>query len=320
MKFTIFLISFLILINIINCFKEAKDFLYEFIKTTTNDINSINLSEQCMGKSFDYHFLLLKKNYKENNFEKLSINLENLAIDIFINCPNFELKKIFNNTEFEGFGELPAKYKSKIYIKSVNFGTTLYMQYKNNTLTGTSLGKVCGQFINLFKNNYTYLNELEIENKNISQNNSVLDSINEYFDIIGGIFIGMKENDDGSESKCYNDILKGKTKIMNNIENSLKKVDGNKEIGDIFKNIIFNLITVEGLFVDCNLLSFASNIISVITSSSEMSKLLAKITNNSSQYILFIGKIAENIKDNNRKEAGKYIGKIISEIFSFHVK
>lgn len=319
MKYSFFLISFLILFNIINSFKEAKDFLFEFIKTITNNTNSIILSDQCMGKSFDYHFLFLKKNYKENNFEKVSINLENLAIDIFINCPNFELIQIFNNTEFEGFADLSAKYKSKIYIKAVNFAANLYMQYKNNTLNGASLGKMCGEFLNLFKNNYIGLNEIEVENKNISQNNSVLDSIDEYFDIIGGIFIGMKEKDDGSESKCYNDILKGKAKIMKNIENSLKNVDKDKAIGEIFKNIIFNLIGVEGLFLDCNLLSFASNIISVITSSNEMSKLLSKIADNSSKYLLFIGKILENIKDNNKKEIGRYIGKIISSIFGFYV-
>ena len=318
MKFIFIFIS-LTLFNIINSFKEAKDFLTEFIKTTSDDKIHFDIPEQCLGRFFNYHFLLLKKNFKENNFEKLSINVENMAIDIFINCPNMELIKILNETDFEDISSIPTKFKTKIYMKLLNLGTTLYNNYNNNTLTGAFLGKKFGELINLFRANYTNLNELESETS-LMKNDSFSDIMNKYFDIIGSIFIGMKEKDDGSESKCYKDIIKGKAKIMKNIEDGFKKADKSKGIGSIITNIIFNLITVEGLVVDCNLLKLGSRIISKVTSLKEMKNLLSKIMETPDIYIEYLGIIFDNFKDNNINEGGKYIGKIISKIFDFHVK
>ena len=318
MKFIIIFIS-LALFNIINSFKEAKDFLTEFIKTTSDDKIHFDIPEQCLGRFFNYHFLLLKKNFKENNFEKLSINVENMAIDILINCPNSELIKILNETDFDDFSSIPTKFKTKIYMKLLNLGTTLYTNYNNNTLTGALLGKKFGELINLFRVNYTNINELESET-NLMKNDSFSDIMNKYFDIIGSIFIGMKEKDDGSESKCYKDIIKGKAKIMKNIQDSFKKADKNKAISSIITKIIFNLITVEGLVVDCNLLKLGSRIISKVTSLKEMKDLLSKIMETPDIYIEYLGKIFDNFKDNNMNEVGKYIGKIISNIFDFHVK
>ncbi len=132
MKIILLFLS-LALLNTINCFQEAKNFLTEFIKATTDDKIHFDIPELCLGKFFNYHFILLKKNFKENNFEKLSINIENIVIDTFINCPNLDFMKIFNMTEFEDFSLIP---KTKVYMKLISLGTTLYFNYNNNTLTG----------------------------------------------------------------------------------------------------------------------------------------------------------------------------------------
>ena len=130
----------------------------------------------------------------------------------------------------------------------------------------------------------------------------------------------MKEKDDGSESKCYNDILKGKNKIMNHIKEGFKNMDKDKGIGQMISTILFNLITVEGLVVDCNLLSFGSNILSKLTSIKDLTELFNSMNLNSSLYISYITKMADSFRNNNMKDVGKYIGKILSSIFDFHVK
>ena len=316
MKIVLLFLS-LALLNTINCFQEAKNFLTEFIKTTTDDKIHFDIPELCLGKFFNYHFLLLKKNFKENNFEKLSTNIENIVIDTFINCPNLDFMKIFNMTEFEDFSLIP---KTKVYMKLISLGTILYFNYNNNTLTGASLGKSFGEFINLFRNNYTNPKEIEGGQTNTSKNISILDNLNEYFDAIGSIFIGMKEKDDGNESLCYQDIIKGKSKIIDNIQKSFEKADKNKGISSIASKILFSLITVEGLVVDCNLIKLGTTIFSKLTSLKEVTGLLTKMMENSDIYIEYFGKIIECFKNNNMKEAGIYLGKIISNIFDFHVK
>ena len=315
MKFTFLFISFFILINIINCFKEAKDFLIEFIKVVSKNKVTIELSEKCLGNFFEYHYLLLKKNYRENNFKCLSKNIENMIIDVFINCPNYELINLFNETELDDFGSLPDIYNPSLYFKIFNLGSTAFSQYNNNSLTGTSLGHISGEFINLFKNKS--LDELASNNN--STENTLLKHLEEYFEIIGGFFIGMKEKDDGNESICYNDIIQGKDEIIKNIQKSWEKVDKNKSFGSIMKEILFKLITVKGLFVDCNILGFGSSIISKFNMK-EMANLLEKVVTNSTLYLSYISQIIENFKNNNMLEAGKYGGKIISDIFGFYVK
>ena len=317
MKFTFFSFSFLILINIINSLKEAKDFLIEFIKVVSKDKIAIELPEKCLGYFFDYHFLLLKKNYKENNFQYLSKNIENIIIDIFINCPNYELINLFNVTELDNFGSLPDIYNNpSLFFNIFSLGSTVYSQYNNNSLTGASFGQISGKFINLFRNGS--LNEIDSYN-NSTENNSILKNLEGYFDIIGGIFMGMKEKDDGNESKCYNDIIQGKDEIIKKIQNSWEKVDKNKAFGSIIKEILFKLITVKGLFVDCNILGLGSKIISKMNTK-EIVTLIGKVLDNSTLYLSYIGQILENFKNNNMEEAGKYGGKIISDIFDFHIK
>ena len=318
MKILLLLIFFVLLINNIYSLNQAKEFLTEFIKTASKGKVIENLSEDCLGKYFDYQYLLLKKNYKENNFEKISKSIENIVIDIFINCPNYELISIFNDTnlDLEKVFSLPI---TTIYKKVFFLSTKIYMSYFNATITGASLGRLFGEIINIFKENLSDVNVLEPE-KNSSDKDSILDNINQYFDIIGGIFNGMKEKEDGSESKCYNDILKGKNKIMNHIKEGFKNMDKDKEIGQMISTILFNLITVEGLVVDCNLLSFGSNIISKVTSIKDMTELFNSVMKNNMLYLLYLEQIVDSFKKNDMKNLGKYIGKILSNLFDFHVK
>ena len=317
MKFTYLFISFLILINTINSFKEAKDFLIELIKVVSKEKVTIELSEQCLGKFFEYHFLLLKKNYIESNFQYLSKNIENMIIDIFINCPNYELINLFNETYLDNFDSLPDIYNPSLFFKIFNLGSKVFSLYNNNSLTGTSLGHISGQFINLFKNKG--LNELDSNTNNSTENTSLLNNLEDYFEIIEGFFIGMKEKDDGNESKCYYDIIQGKDEIIKKIQKSWEKVDKNKAFGSIIKEILFKLITVKGLFVDCNILGLGTSIISKF-SMKEMPNLIEKLMKNSTLYFSYLSQIIENLNNKNMIEAGKYSGKIISDIFGFYVK
>ena len=160
--------------------------------------------------------------------------------------------------------------------------TKIYSKYINDTLDGESLGRIFGDIINMFRDNITETNELQTEKK------SVVDDVNQYFDILEGIFIGMKEKDDGSESKCYKDVLKGKTKILSHIEDGIKKVDKEKTISEIISSTIFSLISVEGLVSDCNLLIFGARIISKIASIKDINNLF---DSNKANYKLYIGGI-----------------------------
>ena len=107
---------------------------------------------------------------------------------------------------------------------------------------------------------------------------------------------------------------------MNHIQEGFKNMDKEKGIGQMITTILFNLITVEGLVVDCNLLSFGSNIISKLTSVKDLTELINSMMQNSTLYILYISQLADSFRNNNMKDVGKYIGKILSNIFDFHVK
>lgn len=317
----IFLLLILILLFNQSLFlQEARDFLIEFVKTTRKGKVLGKLSEQCLGKFFDYRFLLAKKNYKENDFRNLSKNVENIAIDTFLNCPVEELIAIFEEEDF--IDVFSQDFDFNFYLKALSIGKILLFDiYNSNNVTGTSLGKTFGKILNLFKVNFTEPKEIDSENKTLN-NSTFLDNIKEedYFEFISGLFNGMKEKEGGNESECYKDIVKGKDKIMKQINDGKKKLEEGKGIGETITSVLFNLVTVEGLVVDCNLLSLGSSIISKVTSMNEMTELFSKIMENSGIYIIYGGLIYDSFINKNLKDAGKYIGKIISKVFDFYVK
>ena len=314
------LIFLILLFYQANSYKEARDFLIELVKTTKNGKILKNLSEQCLGKFFDYRCLLLKKSYKQNDFVNAAKNLENVVIDTFLNCPTDDLLSIFDDN-FIDYYSSDSEFDKKIYSKLIGIGRILLSDvYTNKNINGASLGRTVGKIFNLLKANYTEQKELNSDDTSISPS-SLLDIKEEdYFEFIAGIFAGMKEKEDEKESECYKDILKGKSKIMKKINDGMKKLDEGKGFGETLTGIIFGLVTVEGLVVDCNLLNLGSNIFNKVTSFKGMTELLMNIMSDSGVYLLYGGLIYDNFLKKNLKECGKYIGKIISKVFDFHVK
>ena len=324
MKIIFYLIIFLFLFNNSYHLNQPKDIFISFLKEIKKDDIIDNLSDQCLGNLFNYFFFSFKKSYKENNFENLSKNLENMVLDTFINCPIKELFSFFKSTEYEIFSPLGFKYKSKIYTKILTLNSILYLHYKNKTLNSTYIGSTCGKIFNLFKFDYSELYDLEVDADDDNDNDeidSILEKINnEIFNFIEGVFIGMKKRDDGRESECFNDIIKGKRKILNYIEKGLKKMDTGIGFLEAIKSSLFNLVTVDGLTVDCNLLRLGNNILNKVNSFKKMKKLFFTIIRNSKIYFEKVKQFYEKIRNKKTKEAGKLIGNIISDIFDFNIK
>lgn len=107
---------------------------------------------------------------------------------------------------------------------------------------------------------------------------------------------------------------------MNIIENIIKKMKEGESFKQAIKSLSFQFVTIEGLAVDCNMLNLESSILNKISSIKEIKKLFYKKIQNSRQYIENGKKFIDNFNNKKIKEAGKYIGKIISMIFDFNVK
>ena len=331
MKIILYIFVTFLLINI-NCSQAAKDALIEFIKTIKNGQMFIT-SENCLGKLFDFHLYKLIKNFKAGDFKQIIKNIENIGLDIVVNCPGKEFIAVFNDTKIADISTLPFKKKFDIITKIFKLGINVYLEYKNNTLTGATIGQTLGKVLNMLTKKNIETNEIEsgaetgIETE--TENGSLLDEADsflsnikpeDYLELIGGLFNGMKEKDNEKESECYKDIIKGQNKILEHINNGMKEIEKGKTIGKTITSIIFNLVTVEGLVVDCNLLSLGSNVISKITSIKEATNLMKKIFESSTVYLLYVGQIYDSFQKKDMKETGKYVGKIISDIFDFHVK
>ena len=192
--------------------------------------------------------------------------------------------------------------------------------YNHKDINGASLGRTIGRLLNLFKANYTEPKELNSNNTSISPGSLLDIKEDDYFEFIAGIFAGMKEKDDKKESECYKDIIKGKSKIMKKITEGMKKLDEGKGIGETITGILFSLVTVEGLVVDCNLLNLGSNIFNKVTSFKDMTELFMNLMVDADEYMSYSMQVYDNLFKKNLKECGKYIGKIISKLFDFHVK
>ncbi len=245
-----------------------------------------------------------------------------MILDTIVNCPINELISIFKNNEYGIFSPLALKFRTKIYSKLLTLASNLYIQINNNTLTAVSLGKTMGQYYNLMKFDYNALYELESEDE--EENDDIillLDTFNnQLIELFRGIFIGMKDKNDGKDSKCYKDIIKGKKQLMNFIETGMQKMKEGKNLKEVITSLSFQLVAIEGLTVDCNLLNLGNSLLGKLTSYKEMYILLNKIMKNSKLYISFITQIITNFEKKNVKEVGKYIGKIISNIFDFTVQ
>ena len=326
MKKIFLLIIFLIFIEYSFPLKEAKEILIEFLKVTKNDKIIENISEKCLGATFDYHFLLMQKSFIENNFEKTSRYLENMGLDFLVNCPFNELISIFTQAEYEIFSPLAFKYKNKIYLKLLSLGTSLYLQYNNSALTPKDIGAIFGKIINLFKFDYEALYELEAdtdddEDKTSKEIDLIIDNINNHLtELFSGIFRGMKKVDDRKGSLCYKDILKNKNKLWTIVESAINKMRKGESLSQAIKSLGFKLVAIEGITVDCNLLNLGNSVLSKITSMKELIIFFNKILKNSELYLDNANQAIDNFKNKKIKEAGIYIGKILRGIFGFDVK
>ena len=105
MKFHFFLVNSLIIFIFFHqstCSLNIREILTEFLKTT-NSLNkendNLSLSKNCLGKLSDFYIDLIIKSFEENNFDNLVKNVENLGIDIFLNCPSESLFNQLMNIE-----------------------------------------------------------------------------------------------------------------------------------------------------------------------------------------------------------------------------
>ena len=130
----------------------------------------------------------------------------------------------------------------------------------------------------------------------------------------------MKKEDDLGESLCYKDVMQGKKEILEHVKKGMKGVEEGKGFGKAIKTILFNLMTVDGLVLDCNLLTLGGNVIGKFTSTKEMVLLYDKLITNADKFIIYIKNIFSSYKKNDLNEAGVNLGKIISSLFDFYVK
>ena len=143
---------------------------------------------------------------------------------------------------------------------------------------------------------------------------------NNYFELIEGIFLGMKKDNDTEESLCYKDVMKGKDEIIKQVKKGMKGVEQGKGFWRAVKTIIFNLMVVEGLVVDCNLLTLGGTVIFKLSNDKERQILFDNFLKNIESYYNVIKHIFEGLINDNLKEIGIGIGKFISKLFEFNVK
>ena len=308
----------LLLILIFNnafCSISGREFYQEFLRTTFKDEVKDDLSEQCFGNLFDYYLLVFKMSYHQNDFVTLITSFENIFYDsVFLNCRVKALKNILENINVN---LTSSQITSLLYSNAFKLGKIFFYDLFSKNITGASLGRVVGKIYNIFRKNYTETEEEEtldeIEDKKPL-------NIEDYFGLIEGLFLGMKKEEDGKESLCYKDVMKGKDEIMNHIKKGMKGVEEGKAVGKMIRTILFNLMTVEGLVLDCNLLTLGGSVIAKLTSMKELMVLGDKILKNLGDYIHIFQKIFNSFIAYDLKNLGIYIGKLISAIFDFYVK
>ena len=296
------------------CSKDGQDFFREFLRITNIKDENMTFSDQCFGKLFDYYFLVLKISYYQNDIVTLLSSFENIILDsIILNCPLKALNPVLKDLNLNFTSQ---EFKSTLYSKSFKLGQILFYEYANPNKTGASLGRTFGKIINLFRTNFV---EPEETTKGVPSRKPF--DIEDYFGFFEGLFLGMKKDDDDTkESLCYKDVLKGKDEIMKHVQKGMKGVEEGKGVGKMIKTILFNLMTVEGLVIDCNLLTLGGSVISKLSSAKELMVLYDKILKNLGDYIVIFKNIFESYKNNDLKNIGIHCGKLISSIFDFHVK
>ena len=317
MKIFFPLIILFFIFNNAFCSEEGKEFYKEFIKATNTEEFNKKFSDQCFGNLFDYYFLVLKISYYQNDFMTIISSIENIIIDsVLLNCPLEPLLVLINDIDIN---ITSAQFKSSLYLKGFQLGKIILNEYLNPNKTAISLGRTFGQVFNLFRKSNIEPKEIKEETDKSVPTKQFLDE-EDYFGFFEGLFLGMKKQDDGQESLCYKDVLKGKDEIMKHVRKGMQGVEEGKGVGKMIRTILFNLMTVEGLVIDCNLLSLGGSVISKMSSKKELLVLYDKIMKNIGEYIIIFTNMFESYRNSDLKNAGLHLGKFISKIFDFYVK
>lgn len=307
------LFSLILLVFIFNnaCSNEGKDFYFEFLKAIHKENMINNLSEQCFGNFFDYYSKIFKISYIQGDIVTLVTSMENIFIDSFLlNCPSESIKEIFGDIDFN---VTQKEFTTMFVQRFLTFSKIVLNEISNKHRTGASLGKTAGEIFFLFSKNYT-------DAKKEEKSPQKPFDINNYFELIEGIFLGMKKDNDTEESLCYKDVMKGKDEIIKQVKKGMKGVEQGKGFWRAVKTIIFNLMVVEGLVVDCNLLTLGGTVIFKLSNDKERQILFDNFLKNIESYYNVIKHIFEGLINDNLKEIGIGIGKFISKLFEFNVK
>ena len=289
-----FLIIFLTLTK---CSEDAKTFLHNLLYYAQGN-TSIELNEECLGKTFDEDLQNLY-NYTENNNYKMVLNvIEKIAEEIYTFCPINTALSLFNNS----YNSMTSfNFISGIINKISKISNVIINELKANNYNIESIGKSIGQIIYYINQNESF----RFENSNIG------------YEITEGVIDGLTKNK--TESKCKDSIIKGKDDLMNLINEIVEGFRNPKEDSDIFTNIILKLFGISGLFSNCRLFYFMS-VFKNFISLEGFDNVIERINGNST---ILLENAKELIKANDEKNyhyLGEVFGNMIKIALDFYVE
>ena len=297
-----------------NIFSESsshpgKEFYNEFLRVTNKENVGKGLSEQCFGRLFEYYFLIFKMSFYQEDFVTFYTSIENIIYDsLLLNCPLKSMEVLFDDLYFNSSAPDAG---SQIYKKIFKISSILFEEFSGKNMNPISLGKATGRIYNLFRKNYVDPEEQNHQRKPFN--------FDDYFGLIEGLFSGMKKEDSGKESTCYKYVIKGKKEINRFIEKGIKGVENGKPVGKMVRTVIFNLMTVEGLVLDCNLATLGGSVLAKLSSTKGVQKLGEKFADNIVEYMTYLKYVFFGYRDGNLREIGLNSGKLISSLLDFYV-
>ena len=305
----------LLILTFNNIFSEpsahpGKEFYNEFLKVTKKVDTDKGISDQCFGRLFYYYLLVLKMSFYQNDFTTFYTSLENILYDsILLNCPIKSMTELFEDLHFNTSAPDVGK---QIYKKLFKIVMIFFEEFSAKEITPEILGRTTGKLFNLFRKNF-----VEEEDKKSQPTKPF--NFEDYYGLIEGLFSGMKKEDAGKESSCYKYIIKGKKDIQKFIEKGMKGIENGKPVGKMVKTVIFNLMTVEGMILDCNLMTLGGSVIAKLSSKKELELLGDKFAKEVVDYIELFKNAFFGYREGDLRKIGLNIGKFISSLLDFYV-
>lgn len=307
---------FLLILTFNYVFNESnthpgKEFYNEFLKVTKKlDADKV-ISDQCFGRLFEYYLLVIKMSFYQNDFMTFYTSLENILYDsIFLNCPIKSMTELFEDLHFDTSA---PDVGTQIYKKLFKIVMILFDEFSAKEITPEILGRTTGKIFNLFRKDFS---KEDNEKKNQPKKPFNLE---DYYGLIEGLFSGMKKEDAGQESRCYKYIIKGKKEIEKFIEKGMKGIENGKPVKKMIKTVIFNLMTVEGMLLDCNLMALGGSVITKLSSKKELELLGDKFAKEVVDYIEYFKNAFFGYREGDLRKIGLNVGKFISSLLDFYV-